>query len=487
MKRIFGVVLLLVCWIGAAGQTAGTLYKDQVRVENFSAAKTDEGHLVITVDLVLKTTLKVKSNNVATLTPMLKADGHAKALPVIAVYGRRRGIVAEREKALPADTYTALRRRNKEEQKVHYVVSIPFEEWMNRSELVALADLCGCCNTVEEGTEEQLAQLDFLPKQPYSVQPQVAYITPNAEPIKRRVAEGRAFLDFPVNRTVVYPDYRKNPVELAKIRATIDAVRNDGDTRITGITIHGYASPEGGYVANARLAQGRAVALKNYVSSLYHFNDTIFQVNSTPEDWEGLRQFVAASVMDHRDEILSLIDKQNEDKDLKEARLRRLIGQEAYQYLLAECYPSLRHSDYSVRYVVRGFELEEARQRLLNRPQLLSMQEMYLVAQTYEAGSDDFNQVFRTAVAMFPNDPTANLNAAATELRKGDLQLAKEYLSKADPVQGATWNNRGVVALIEDHLDDAEICFRKAKELGIPQADVNIVELNRRKESLQNK
>ena len=40
---------------------------------------------------------------------------------------------------------------------------------------------------------------------------------------------------------------------------------------------------------------------------------------------------------------------------------------------------------------------------------------MYLVAQTYEEGSEDFNEVFHIAVRMYPHDPIANINAAAME------------------------------------------------------------------------
>ena len=35
--------------------------------------------------------------------------------------------------------------------------------------------------------------------------------------MKERVKEGSAFLDFPVNRTEIYPEYRDNPSELRKI------------------------------------------------------------------------------------------------------------------------------------------------------------------------------------------------------------------------------------------------------------------------------
>ena len=51
----------------------------------------------------------------------------------------------------------------------------------------------------------------------------------------------------------IYPDYRRNPSELAAIKRTVDVVKNDANTTVTEIDIVGYASPEGRYAANARL------------------------------------------------------------------------------------------------------------------------------------------------------------------------------------------------------------------------------------------
>lgn len=89
------------------------------------------------------------------------------------------------------------------------------------------------------------------------------FVSPAVEAVKNRAEEGRAYLDFPVNQTKIYPEYRRNPSELEKIKATVDVVKNDANTQITEIDITGYASPEGRYASNARLAQGRAEALKN--------------------------------------------------------------------------------------------------------------------------------------------------------------------------------------------------------------------------------
>ena len=65
------------------------------------------------------------------------------------------------------------------------------------------------------------------------------------------------------------------------------------------------------------------------------------------------------------------------------------------------------------------------------RPQLLSQNEMFMVAQTYEPGSKEVTEVMEIAVRMFPDDPTANLNAACTRLNVGDAEGAKPYLDKA--------------------------------------------------------
>ena len=60
-----------------------------------------------------------------------------------------------------------------------------------------------------------------------------------------------------------------------------------------------------------------------------------------------------------------------------------------------------------------------------------------MVAQTYEPGSKDFNDVMRTAVRVFPNNPTANLNAAIALLNEGKADAAKPYLDKAGTSKAA--------------------------------------------------
>lgn len=474
MKRTIYIIplFLLITVLTAKAQT---IYKDQVRVENRSVSRSDDNRLTVAMDVILQSNMKISSNRAATLTPMLQGNGNTKALPEIVVYGRRRALVNERGNKVPKDAYSVVRRKRNKEQKVSYLIQLPYEVWMQKADLMLDVDLCGCGNHVEEQTTEQLYKLNIEPAKP---QPRLAYITPKAEPVKHRAAVGKAFLDFPVNQTVINPDYRRNSIELAKIRATIDTIRNDRNTSITSISIEGYASLEGSYASNARLAEGRAVSLMNYVRGYYQLDNRTIKVTSTPEDWAGFRNFVAASFMNQKEEILRIIDNNEPNYDIKEKSIAKLVGPEVYRFLINECYPTLRRSDYTVNYTVRGFTLEEAKEIINQRPQQLSLQEIFNVAQTYEKGSKEFNHAFQVAVLMFPNDETANLNAAAMEIQKGgDLSIAKQYLTKADQTDAATLNNWGVVALLEGDLDKAEEYLKKAKAASINEADSNLQEV----------
>ena len=126
--------------------------------------------------------------------------------------------------------------------------------------------------------------------EPYKPDYHLAYLEPKAEQEKARNLKGQAYLDFVVNKTDIRRDYRRNAEELRKVEETINVVRQDPNITITHIGIHGYASPEGSYASNARLAEGRAQAFKDYVQQLINVPSRLFSVASTPEDWEGLER-----------------------------------------------------------------------------------------------------------------------------------------------------------------------------------------------------
>ena len=205
---------------------------------------------------------------------------------------------------------------------------------------------------------------------------------------------------------------------------------NDKDVRITGVWLKGFASPESPYSHNTDLAIGRTKALKEHIRQLYNFDPDIIATDYEPEDWAGLRRFVVASNIDHKSEILELIDS-DMTPDPKEALIKKRFPKE-YKFMLDNFYPALRHTEYRITYEVKRFDdLDKIRQVMRTRPNRLTLRDFFLLGNACAPGSDEFNEVYETAVRMYPDNPVANINAANAALQRKDYVTAEKYLSRA--------------------------------------------------------
>lgn len=489
MKRINDYLLwvLLTLFIlptSLPAQDTVRLMNGNIRVDKLRLEKREDG-LEVRMKIHLDS-LDLASNRFMTFTPVLTNGERTVALDPVVIAGRRQYImyqrVRENKDRRAGKNPVVVRRKNRTAQSVEYRKTIPYADWMGAATLNMAEDLCGCGGSLLAQEQSRLTDFNLFPTE-YEVRPVMAYVAPKVEAVKHREESGSAFLDFPVNRTVIYPEYRGNRAELDKISRTIDPVRNDSNIRITHITIHGFASPEGSYANNARLAQGRAEALKDYVCQLYHFDERLFEVKSTPEDWNGLREWVAGSELSGKERLLSIID-ENLEPDAKNKKLQTVDNKKPYLYLLENVYPKLRHSDYTVEYTVRAFNVDEAKSLLKTRPQLLSLNEMFLIAGTYEPGSAEFNEVFDIAVRLFPDDATANLNAANAAINEGAFERAAFYLNKAGNSPQAI-HTRGVLLLLQGDYEAARIVLNEAKCLGVSESEINLEQLRLKEKSVQ--
>ncbi len=457
-KLLFSLVLSLYI----IGVNAQSILNGQIEIKDINIAK-NEGSLFVSMVMDVSA-LEVKSNEEIVLTPALKSDEETFVnLPSVRINGRNSYYNHLRNDNLADSAY--FYRAGKVEE-IHYQAMTPYDEWMDNASVIIGEDLCGCTSELLMNNTDLLTQLDMAPK---VFEPVFVYVQPQVETVKTREVQGSAFIDFPVNQTVIYPEYRDNPSELRKIQQTIDVVKNAPDTRITAISIKGYASPEGSYANNTRLAKGRTEALKTYVQNLYHFEPSIFTTDYEPEDWEGLRRYVENAELADKDAILEIIAS-DEEPDRKDAAIKRRFP-DTYAFLLKNSYPALRHSDYTVQYIVRSYtDVEEAKRIMKTAPGKLSLQEFYTIANTYESGTPAYNEVFETAVRMYPEDETANLNATNVALNKRDLTAARNYLDKAG-TSGQAEYARGVLAGLEGNYAEAQTHLLKAKELGVTEAD----------------
>ncbi len=310
-----------------------------------------------------------------------------------------------------------------------YNETLAWQPWMAESTVGFVIRRSTCCGTPEVEENIPVAVIDIIPPV-IPVKEDIDFIVPPSTGVKEFNLEGKAYVNFPVNRTEIFPDYMNNPVELRKITSSIDTVRDNQDATITSITLTGYASPEGPYLNNVRLAKGRTEAVRDYVSRQYDFPASVYITASVPEDWAGLREAIEKSDMAMKDQMISFIDS-DYPIEKRNDRFRELFPAN-YKVLLKDVYPWLRHTDYLIKYTIRHYsDVDEIREVFRLRPQNLSLEEIYILAKSYPEDSEEYYEIFERAAELFPTDPLANINAANVAMNRNDLDAAEKYLFRA--------------------------------------------------------
>ena len=427
--------------------------------------------------------LELPSTQSLTLTPVLSNGNTNKALAPILLNGTNRHKVYRRNVALgtayPDEYYLVKKINHKNSQPVNYEESTIYEPWMKNANLYLVEDYCGCGGHTAQSNREKLNVLPLLfPEKPYEAQFTYCYAEPQKEIRKERTALEDIYLNFPVNKIVIYPDYMNNRSELNKAQEMIEKINADRNLSIQKITFRGYASPEGSIPSNCRLSEGRAAALKNYLTPRLHNDKLPMFSESGCEDWEGTIALLEKSNITERDLLLEAIQKCDRS-DAAEMRLRTLRSGVPYAALLREIYPKVRRVVCSVDYTVREFTIEEGRLLIREHPELLSLYEMHQVAFSYPGNSPEFLEAFRTAERIYPEDSIALLNGAIVALADNNTNKAASNLQKVTMHNPVYLNAQGILLARQGKKVEAEVCFRQAKEQGLDIAQHNLSELEK--------
>ncbi len=437
--------------------------------------RNEGGQMLVDIDIQVKD-LDVPANEYITITPtLINNTGQSQEFAPVILNGSTAQKRYNRSLALNgeiAEEYRVVKIAGKHNQQtIPYRSTAPYQSWMENSDLLLVVETCDCGKPAET-YDIFVANLTPVVFPVFTT----TYIEPPLEAIKKREITGEAFVIFQVNKTVLMPELANNDIELQKIRQSMDYVREEKDFTIESITIEAFASPEGPLNNNIRLSEGRAAALKNYIVSYYNIDNNLISVYSQGENWSGLAEAVKTYdfTEKQKEDILDIIALDNENT--RKTRLKAYEGGRPYQQLLANVYPGLRKSVYRIHYEVPAFSLERAREILQTKPGTLSLNEIYMVANSYDKNSEEFKNVFDVAVRLYPQDPVANLNAGALELEKNDPVTARKYLG---PYIGDShsYNNIGILYAQENQLDDARQYFEMAADRGDKNAADNLQKL----------
>lgn len=410
-------------------------------------------------------------------TPVLRAVNGSDSVEFapVTVAGSTRYYLGLRDKSYTKGDLVC---RSGDEKPLDYRVEVAYQPWMEYSTLAMKLTSTSCCKAPQNLLDEpaKMAAIDY--REP-SYDAFCCFVKVTGDSAVVLSESLSAYVDFVVNRTEIRPDYRNNRSEIDKILNTIDKIKGDADATITEVSFKGFASPEGSYDKNTKLAKGRTEALSNYVRKQCEFDRSIMHSAYEPEDWAGLRRWVEASNLADRDGILGIIDSEIfSDQDARERQIRASFP-DAYSILLRDVYPGLRHTDFKISYRIRVYAtLDELRAAFDATPERLRPVDFQRLADVHELGSTEYNAIMSKAVEIYPADYQININMANVALTKGDLAAAERYLGRAGnsneavytratlaAVQGQYARAEQLFASIANEMPDAKVALDKVREI----------------------
>lgn len=429
------------------------------------------------------TALRVSSNRSVVLTPVIVSGNGAvqRDLPSVVIDGRKRGIIRQRLEADALPAYqavadTVLRRYNKRTQAFAYDVSVPFEAWMVRSNIVMREDVYGCADCqVDTDTLPPFLTGVFVPNYPERFF--TSNLMPAAELRKERSEKFAATFTYKVNRTELLANHADNARKLAEVDTVIATIKAKPNATVSYIDIAGYASPEGSAEGNVRLSKGRAEAFQQYLMRKHRLSQSQMRVSWYGSDWDGLLAVLDKGEVipkEDADYLANLIRTSNRDDKMR----KQLINYKysvPYKALLDNVYPSLRRNEYTVSYSVGLFDLEQARRVIYTHPELMSLHEMYTVATSYPQGSEERRKAFEVAYKFFPDAPENRISRSEQLIEAGKYDEALGLLEGLNVPEAL--NNRGVCYAKQEKPEVALPLFEAAAKAGNQPAAMNLKQI----------
>lgn len=404
-----------------------------------SSKKSDfEGAKISNVELrrsgeMLRITMNVElgskhmRTNCATIyTPVLYNASNEIALQSVGVYGRNHYYAMLRDEKHHSSVPLDWQLRHKDlPAEIDYVAEVEYEPWMNGASLSLVEQAYGCYN-------ELLAVGDIIVGE-YSeptIVPTYLFILPERVESGVEHCARTAHVDFPVNVATIDPNFNSNRQEIAIIDNNLDSLRTNANVVITKVVVRGSASPEGGQLFNAELAEERAAALVKHIREHYNVPGSVLTTLYETNQWADVRAWVEQSNLANRSGVVKLLS-----SNVAPDRLNTMLMEqfpEEYEHILTQFYPSLRRAEYDIEYDVKSYEdIERIVAVAISSPATLSANDLTAAATQLDESSPEFDNVLLTIVAKIPNDTTANINAANVAMRRGELRHAERYLSRA--------------------------------------------------------
>ncbi|MDY3851476.1 MAG: hypothetical protein SO013_01050 [Prevotella sp.] len=232
---------------------------------------------------------------------------------------------------------------------------------------------------------------------------------------------------------------------------------------LQNIEVKAYASPEGGFAVNDRLANKRQDTGEGYVKEQLKKNkmDANIDANYTAEDWDGFQQLVQASNIQDKEVILRVLSMYKDPQE-REQQIRNMSV--TFRELATGVLPELRRARLIINYERIGRSDEQIQKQYAADPTRLSPDEL-LYAATLTNNDAEAMAIYQKTAELYDKDYRAFNNIGVLALKQGDEVLARasfeRALSKsADAMEARA--NLGYLALKDGNIEAAEAEISRA-------------------------
>ncbi len=246
--------------------------------------------------------------------------------------------------------------------------------------------------------------------------------------------------------------------------ATLKNIKSDEESLVlNNIEVSAYASPDGAYSLNEKLAERRNEVSEAYVNKQLKQNKLATNIDSkyTAEDWDGFQALVSQSNLQDKDVILRVLS-MYQDPEQREQEIRNVAV--VYKELAEAVLPELRRARMVINYDVIGRSDEAIMQLIDEEPAKLSVEEMIYAANILADNDAKKEAILKKVTSIYPDDYRAYNNLGELALRKGDTDNAQFYLRKALSINSAAAEpnvNLGMIAIQNGQFQDAEMYISK--------------------------
>lgn len=259
-------------------------------------------------------------------------------------------------------------------------------------------------------------------------------------------------------------ELRSSELNSTNMNAWKDLVKDAdrSERKNVDVEISAYASPDGGFKLNDKLAEQREKNTKDYLNREFRKDDIDVEVNSryTAQDWDGFQKLVQASSLQDKDLVLRVLS-MYPDPETREREIKNISI--VYKDLAETILPKLRRSRLMANVEVVGKTDEELKTAATsNNLSGLTVEELL-----YTANLDGVSKekVYTLITQRFPNDYRGWNNLGAYYFENGQSSKAIQAFNKANEISSRAPEanmNLALVSLSEGNTAKAEQLLGKA-------------------------